>query len=320
MVKVKLIQPDINNLDTWHFTQLEKGSKEEGSFFLEDKLKTNLDSIKKIIRDDWDYLYVIDGEVGSGKSVFAQQLAYYLSDGKFNIDNITFKPKEFKTQVLKSKHYTTNIMDEAFRGLSARASLSQTNKMLVSLLNEIRQLNLFTFVLLPSAWDLDKYALLHRCKGLFHVHVNNDRQRGFWKFYSNKEDETGNSRFKFFFSDPKNRYRYPKWFDLNGRFPKYYPLGKELYEEKKAKSLGDYEAPTEKDNRFIRTEKRYALILKDVLEAYRKEKGWTQGEICDKFGLNKGTYTHFKGEFSPTGIIKCENNDEISEKDKEFTN
>ena len=46
MVKVKL--------KNGTFVTLDKGSKEEGSFYIDGLLQRNLDSTKKIIRNDWD--------------------------------------------------------------------------------------------------------------------------------------------------------------------------------------------------------------------------------------------------------------------------
>ena len=54
-------------------------------FWMDGILKANLDSAKSLIKDDWDFLYVIDGEVGCGKSVFAEQMAYHLYQRQINI-------------------------------------------------------------------------------------------------------------------------------------------------------------------------------------------------------------------------------------------
>ncbi len=202
--------------------------------YIDGLLQKNIDLCKENIKKDWDYLFVVDGEVGSGKSVFTQQIADYASDGKLGLNQVCFNPKQFKEAILKAPKYSSVIFDEAFRGLSSRAALTQTNKIVVSMLQEIRQKNLFVFIVLPSIWDLDKYVSLHRCKGLFHVYTDVRKNRGFFRFY--KRD-----KLTMMFGNPmKWRYKYPHAPQIKGRFTKFYPLGEQEYRDKKAKSLGDY--------------------------------------------------------------------------------
>lgn len=278
MVKLKLVKPNPDKPETWKFEILPKGSK-ESMFYLNEKLMESFQIVKKTIRNDWDFLYVIDGEVGSGKSVFGQQLAYFVSDGDFDLNEIVFQPKEFRKQVMKSKKYNAIVMDEAFRGMSSRAAMTQTNRMLMALLQEIRQRNLFIFIVIPSIWDLDKYVSLHRCKGLFHVYTDEKRGRGYWKFYKNTEHGMAGFKFKSFFSEPKNKYRYPKWYSLHGRFTEFYPLGKDEYKKKKAEALGDYGYEQEK-KAHPDTEK--LLCLFDAC----KNEGWSLAKIGKLIGVS----------------------------------
>ena len=141
-----------------------------GHYWMDGLLKANLDIARTVIKDDWDFLWVVDGDVGSGKSVFAQQVAYYLSDGRLKLDNICFTADEFRKSILAADKHDCIIFDEAFRGLAGRGSLSKVNKSIVELLNEIRQKNLYVLIVLPSMWDLDKYVTMHRCQGVFHVY------------------------------------------------------------------------------------------------------------------------------------------------------
>ena len=94
--------------------------------FIDPWLRTNLDAAKKIIRQDWDMIFVVDGMEGSGKSCLAQQMAYYC-DPTLNLDRITFKPKEFVNSIVKAKKYQAIIFDEAYGGLSSRSAMSEVN-------------------------------------------------------------------------------------------------------------------------------------------------------------------------------------------------
>ena len=43
--------------------------------YMDGFLKRNLDEAKRVIKKDWDMVFVIDGYEGSGKSVLAQHCA-----------------------------------------------------------------------------------------------------------------------------------------------------------------------------------------------------------------------------------------------------
>lgn len=207
-------------------------------FWMDGILKANLDSAKSLIKDDWDFLYIIDGEVGCGKSVFAQQMAYYVSDGKFKLEQVCFSAGQFREAVLKAEKYEAIVFDEAFRGLSGRSSLSKTNKHIVELLNEIRQKNLFIFIVLPSMWDLDKYVTQHRSSGVFHVYYlpkrqadgSYTRERGHVRFYKK-------SKITYLVGNSRIRYVYPKETSFKITFREFYPLNEKSYKRKKSSAL-----------------------------------------------------------------------------------
>ncbi len=194
--------------------KIKVGDTDNRELYYDGLLLKNLNLCKKNIRKDWDYVFVIDGEVGAGKSVFAQQIAHYVSDGDFDLDEICFTPEQFKEQIVKSEKYNAIVFDEAFRGLSSRSALTETNKILISMLQEIRQKNLFVFIVLPSLWDLDKFVVMHRCKGVFHIYTDENKNRGYFKFYK-REKIMG------MFANPmKWRYKLPKAPQFKGRFTK----------------------------------------------------------------------------------------------------
>lgn len=271
--------------DRWKFEVIPHKERDT-DFKMDAFLKANLDKLKKTIRNDWDYVFVVDGQEGAGKSVLAQQLAFYVSDGDFDIDEICFSPEEFKEQVLKSEKYNAIVFDEAFRGLSSRASLTATNRILVSMLQEIRARNLFVFIVLPSIWDLDKYVALHRCTGLIHVHTTKDKHRGYFKFY-NKD------KIKFMFRNHhKLRYDHPQQCSFKGSFPNFYPLGKEEYQAKKAKSLGDYAYDKKEDeNNYLSNCKESRANILNLLLKFMSQK-----EIADALGVNRVTIRVWTGK------------------------
>ena len=159
----------------------DKSGRRSPGLYISDFLKHQLDIAKRALKKDWDMVFVIDGPEGSGKSTLAIQVGYYL-DPTLIIDRITFTPNEFHDAVIKAKKYECIIFDEAFGGLSSRRAMSGVNHMLISMLAEIRQKNLVIILVLPSFFDLDRFAALHRTRCLLHVYSQKFK-RGAFKFY-----------------------------------------------------------------------------------------------------------------------------------------
>lgn len=203
-------------------------------------LKHNLDTAKKIITKDWDMLFAIDGAEGSGKSVFAMQMAYYC-DNSFNIDRVVFTPKSFREAIQQAKPYQSVVYDEAYTGLSSRATMSLINRTLVKMLAEIRQKNLFILVVMPTFFDLDKYVALWRSRALVHIYTGKNFLRGFFAFFN--------------VDRKKNLYVYGKKFynynkvkaNFIGRFANYYVIDKEEYRKKKRGALVEREEKADQE-------------------------------------------------------------------------
>ena len=184
---------------------------------------------KRIQRKDQDLVWIIDGKERSGKSTFAIQLAKIL-DPKFNLSKICMTPEEFTKAVIKAKKGDCVIYDEAFTGLSSRGSLTEINRMLVSLMMEMGQKNLYILIVLPTFFMIDRYVALFRAHGLFHVYEKQGK-RGFWTFFNDKKKNflylTGKKYFSY--NKPKSR--------TMGRFTSQYAVNEEDYRDKKRKTL-----------------------------------------------------------------------------------
>lgn len=198
--------------------------------YMDGNLRHNLDRAKRVIKEDWDMLFLVDGMEGSGKSVMAQQIGGYC-DPTLNIERVTFTPEEFRNAIMEATAFQCVIYDEAYTGLSSRATMSRINRTLVSMLAEIRQKNLFVIVVMPTFFDLDKYVALWRSRALIHVYTGDNFQRGFFAFYNidTKKDLYVNGK-KFY------NYRASKS-NFYGRFTNWYAVDKEEYRQKKRHSL-----------------------------------------------------------------------------------
>lgn len=243
-------------------------------------LQTNLDTAKKQIKKDRDFIFLVDGYEGSGKSLFGMQVGYYL-DPTLTIDRICFRAKEFARAVTNADKYQCIIYDEARSGLNARRAMSSVNVTLTNMLSEIRQKNLFIIIILPTFYDLDRNVALWRSMGLFHVYENNWK-RGFFRFYNRDEK-------KYLYTVGKKIYAYDKRykFSFAGRFTETYPINESEYRKKKAETLKAYDKEVCKVRKTqAQLEKEIRLkMLKKVFPLF-ESKGLSNREIADALGMH----------------------------------
>jgi len=153
----------------------------EGTTYqIDHRLKTKWDIIREggLVRTDDDRVFIVDGRERSGKSLWTFQQAAYI-DPNFvkrflkGEPAICFEAEEVLDGIkkLSSTKESTMVLvfDEAFRGLSNRASLSRVNRLIVQALMEMGQKNLVLFIVLPSFFMLDRYPAVLRSNALFHI-------------------------------------------------------------------------------------------------------------------------------------------------------
>lgn len=147
-------------------------------YYIDNVLKSQLDHIKKVVLNkDRDWVCVIDGEEGSGKSVLAMQIAKYL-DPNFNLKGMCFNHEQFIKALTTFPKGSAIVSDETYSVASARASLSAINRNINTISAEMRQRNLFVILVIPSFFDLDKTQALWRCRALIHVYYTKEGNRG----------------------------------------------------------------------------------------------------------------------------------------------
>jgi hypothetical protein len=177
-------------------------------------------------------------------------MAFYV-DPTFNIDRVVFTPKAFRDAIINSKPYQAVVYDEAYTGLSSRATMSLINRTLISMLAEIRQKNLFIFVVMPTFFDLDKYVAIWRSRGLIHVYTDKGYGRGYFSYYNKDKKKNLYILGKKFYD-----YRKPKP-NFRGRFTNYYVVDEAEYRAKKLKSLSN-----PKSKNAIKDEQRFPIVLR----------------------------------------------------------
>lgn len=151
--------------------------------YVSEILKSLLDKVKyRVTTKDLDWVCVVDGREGSGKSIFAQQVGKYL-DPTLDITRITFNAEDFVQAIKSAPKFSCVILDEAYASINARASLTETNRALIAMATEMRQKNLFVIICIPSIFDLDKYFAIWRANSLFHVYFDKEYNRGTALFF-----------------------------------------------------------------------------------------------------------------------------------------
>ena len=190
-----------------------------------DKIRT------AVIDKDRDYVMVIDGEEGSGKSVLAQQIARKL-DPKFNIDNVCFNADQFIERLKKAPKYSCIVLDEAFSSANSRSALTEVNRSLIGVATEMRQQNLFVIIVIPSFFDLDKYFALWRCRSLFHVYFNRNGSRGSYIIFPKNKKKYLYLSGKKFYNYSKPASPYPVC-----RFNNVYTVDEQEYRLKKSEAF-----------------------------------------------------------------------------------
>jgi len=211
------------------------------TYHMDDRLKMGLDSSIRgtLEKKDKDYFLVVDGNEGSGKSTLALQIAKYV-DHSFNLDRVVFNAEDFRNAIYKAKKGQAIVFDEAFTGLSSRASLSGINRALVSLMMQMRQKNLFVIIVLPTFFLLDKYVAIWRAKALIHVYESKGK-RGYFKIYNSKLKKylylMGKKTYSYHLKKIRTRFK--------GRFYGVFALGDSKedakYRKKKEKALEENE-------------------------------------------------------------------------------
>lgn len=235
-------------------------------YFIDPVLLKELEKIKKAVtQKDRDYVMVIDGEEGSGKSVLAFQIAKYL-DKKFCLDKITFNSDQFINLLKKSNKYSCIILDEAFNSANSRASLTEVNRSLIGVATEMRQRNLFVIIVIPSFFDLDKYFALWRCRSLLHVYFKEDGARGQYIIF------------------PKNKKKY------------LYLMGKKFYDYSKPVSpyppcsFNNYYAVNEEDYRYKKAEAFRKRTVSNLARRWKAQRDALINELYHNLKLNTSKY------------------------------
>lgn len=228
---------------------------------------------KQVIKHDSDKVIIIDGKEGCGKSVFGMQLAKAL-DNDFNIDKMAFDSAEFENLIRNPNRKKGDciLLDEAFTSANTRATMSGINKAMVAIGTQMRQLNLFVIIILPTFFDLDKYYSIWRSEILIHCYKNKKGQRGNYIIFPFKKKMKLYLKGKKMYNYGCVKSPYPACC-----FRKEYVIDEQEYRKRKR---GAFTSPTH-GNRDKLSKIKYQVILIRILNYVKKEYKLTNNKIAE---------------------------------------
>lgn len=122
----------------------------------------------RLLKLNKNFLAVVTGDTGSGKSYAAMRLAQ-LIDPKFSVKNIALDPEQF-FEILENKNVGKGsciIFDEAGVGMGARDWYTIQNKVFGYVLQTFRHLNIAVIFTVPNLSFIDV-----QLRNLLHMHLN----------------------------------------------------------------------------------------------------------------------------------------------------
>lgn len=253
--------------------------------YIDGILHENIKLLAKNVTKDMTYLGIISSstlEVGTGKSVFAQQIAEsYLASIKecHNIDidltmeNIVFSPKEIIERSFKVPRYSVIISDE----WEDAHYWSELGMSLRQFFRKCRQLNLFIILIIPNFFQLPMNYAISRSVFFIDVRFSGEFERGYFSFYNfqNKKDLFVQGR-------KTQNYKVVRP-NFTGRFVDGYVVNEKEYRKEKMQDMLRQEQLEKKPL----TEKQHRVKMFKQLHANLPKLSVL--ELAEGFGINKRT-------------------------------
>ncbi len=200
-------------------------------FYMDSDLVRNAEPVKEVVRTkDFDFVSLVCGIPGAGKSNFAINLAKYF-DEDFNIDKIAFTAEDFIEITNKVPKHSAVVLDESFASLNSKVGQSSDFQKLINHLQLIRQKNLFIILNLPNFFDLHKNMSLYRSSWLFLVYSETFGKRGTFQCFDRNAKRILYVKGSKYMDYQATRYNF------HGRFTKQKAIDDVEYERRKKKHL-----------------------------------------------------------------------------------
>lgn len=189
----------------------------------------NLDRVmENRLRKEYDYVLVIVGKVGDGKSMLASLACSYM-DKKFPPERVLFTGIDYKMIERKLKEKMAIQFDEGEEVFFSRGAMTRLQKQMVLKFAQIRQRNHFIVICVPSLFLLEKWM-----RGIGDTRINciwRIVRRGMFYCYADKHGTLSRIRI----DHSVNKIFWPKsdFISFWKEIPKSAPFWKEYLRRKK---------------------------------------------------------------------------------------
>lgn len=261
------------------------------TFYIDNQLKENLDILLDGLKQNDDFVIVIDGPEGAGKSKLAQQIGFYCAKRlgtPFGVDNIHFQLNDYIDFSIEKPEYTVLILDEARKILNRKSATSNEVKKFTNYLSECRSNKQVHIICLPAYHDLDKYVALWRMKCVIHLKKYFVESSKFESGYEIRRGEYfayfNVKNLQYWYDKP---YNYPNQYELTGKFKNVDVIDEKEYQEKKGLNLLEkYHSSKEKEkeNHLMVQYRRFIYLLCSRL---RTDYGYTISDLARFGGWNE---------------------------------
>lgn len=119
-----------------------------------DRLRQFASTVHKALDNDYDFVVLIDGKEGVGKSTLAGWLKA-LFEGEWNLDHVTYDGLDLLEDMNTAPAKTCLWMDEMKDAAYKRKFYSDLNIALAQAFGIVRSKNYFFILNIPNYWDLD---------------------------------------------------------------------------------------------------------------------------------------------------------------------
>lgn len=276
-------------------------------FYLDDRLKLQLDVLLKNIKNDWDFTILItgQGETRVGKSILSMQIAAYWAYmiGKlyglkvpFSLEqSFVFQGNDLikKGNELGIKYpYSPLVFDEAGADLEGRKVMSGSTQQVLDYFRECGQYNMLNILVLPEFFDLPKGIALSRSIFLIDVFYIADSnaifQRGYFNFYSRRS-----KKYLYLYGKKDLNYSAAKsdFSKIPGRFYNFYTVNEVEYRKLKQEALKKRE--THRRNVFMVQRDALLYLLcgeRQVRDIKVGEKILTQAQVSKRLEQLTGIF------------------------------
>jgi|ETNvirnome_2_300_1030623.scaffolds.fasta_scaffold00278_18 ABC-type dipeptide/oligopeptide/nickel transport system ATPase component len=263
---------------------------------------------QKIHQEDSMVLGIVWGKVGSGKSVWSQHFAHAI-DNSIDIKRICFDKEEYIEAILHSRKKAV-VGDEGISLFFSRAAMTKEGRLINELMAQCRQKNLAIIICVPEILSVD-WLILQAADFVVYV------WEGSKKINNRKVTTKGNAAIfpaivgddfktriihykKMKKRNPYAKVRMPRpWITEPGNpigetFKEpWYPVGEELYRNKKESILKKYSEPQNKDEekkpKKITREVKSKVIKEQIRTTHMNNPQISQGELSKIFKIGRKT-------------------------------